>query len=207
MITKDMNEEQLFFQVDGKKYSIKERDVVSIEREKTIIRIRMSDMAVLELRSSLAKILREAQSDRLVLCNRSTIVNRDYIYAVDPGNRYVILRNNRGRLDLGVSYKDRIIKGLAYRADEFLLRLDNIRYVIRVDEFLYAKSSKRVLHIVLRDGREFLISQKPIRYILQQVGTGKLLHCARGVLVNCEYLEKIDGKNLKLLPANGEWVK
>jgi len=207
MNTEDMNKETLFLRVDVKEYSINVQDVVYIERVKTIIRVLLSDATVLELKyASLAKILQEVQSNRLVLCNRSTIVNRDYIYAVDPANRYVTLRNNRGRLDLGAGFKEGIMTELAKGEEEFLLRLDNIRYVIRVDDFLYAKSSKRVLHIVLCDGREFLISQKPIWYILQQVDTDKLMRCGRGVLVNREYIEAVDMKRRKLLLLNGEWL-
>ena len=94
------------------------------------------------------------------------------------------------------------MKELAKADNEFFLRIDNIRYVIRVEEVLYAKSSRRVLRIVLRDGREFCVSQKPIEYLLQQVKTDKLIRCARGVLVNREYIEKIDLNKKKLLLIN-----
>lgn len=208
MITKDMNEEMLLFQVDGKTYPVKIRDIVCIIREKTTIKVLMSDAAVLELKyTSLAKILRKVQSDRLELCNRSAIVNRDYIYAVDPANHYITLRNIRGGLDLGFSFKEKIMAGLANKEDEILLRMDNIRYIVRVDEFLYAKSSDRVLHIFLQDGKEFRIPQKPIEFILQQVRTDKLVRCSRGVLVNRECVEEIDKKERKMLLVNGEQMK
>lgn len=202
-----MSEELIFLQAGRKTYPVKVRDIVCIAREKTAIKVRMSDAKVIEAKyTSLAKILREAQSDRLDLCNRSVIVNRDYIYAVDPANCYVTLRNNRSELDLGASFKERIMTRLADADDEFLLRLDNIRYIIRVDDFMYAKSCNRVLHIFLWDGKEFQLTQKPIEFIRQQVRTDKLVRCARGVLVNKEYVKEIDRKKRKLLLTNGKQV-
>ena len=110
-------------------------------------------------------------------------------------------------MDLGCYFREKVMSCLADRDDELLLRIDNIRHVIRVEDFLYAKSSNRALHVHLCDGREFVVSQKPIEYILQQVKTDKLFRCARGVLVNREYITEVDIKHRKILLVNGEWLE
>lgn len=202
-----MINETLTFCKNKKLYPIKARDIVCIERRKRTIKVCMSDKTSLEFTNcSLAGIMREIKTDRLQMCSRSAIVNRDYIYAVDPTNHYIILKKEMGTLDLGCFFREKILAGLADRDDEFILRIDNIRYVIRVEEFLYAKSSKRTLHVFLRDGRELRVSQKPIEYILQQVDTDRLIRCVRGVVVNREDITKIDLKKQKLLLNNGEWL-
>ncbi len=208
MITKDMGKDMLSFQKDKKEYSVKISDIVCIERKKRTIKVCLSDDSIMELNNtSLSKILQEAQNDRLQLCNRSVIVNRDYIFAVDPGNQYVILKNQMGSLELGCYFREKVITGLAELDNEILLRIDNIRYIIRVEEVLYAKSSNRVLRIVLCDGREFFVSQKPIEYILQQVKTDKLIRCARGVLVNREFIKEIDLNHRRITLVSGDGLK
>ena len=203
-----MGKDTVIFTNNTEEYRVKVSDIVFAERKKRTIRVCMSDTSVLELNyTSLARILQEAQNDRLQLCSRSTIVNRDFISYVDPSNHYVILRDQRGTLELGCYFRNRVISRLADLDNEFLLRIDNIRYVIRVEEFLYAKSTNRTLHVHLRDGRIFTVSQKPIEYILKQVNTDKLLRCIRGVLVNSQYITKIDIEHRKLLLANGEWLE
>ena len=202
-----MNKETLIFCKNKKSYPIKVKDIVCIERKNRIIEVRMVDNTGLELSyGSLAGIMREVKSDRLQLCSRSAIVNRDYIYAVDPASHYITLRNDMGTLDLGCFFKDTVLAGLADGENTFMVRIDNIRYVIRVEEVLYAKSSNRVLQIFLRDGRVFCVSQKPIEYILKQVDTDLLIRCVRGVVVNRECIVKIDLKRQKLLLNSGEWL-
>ena len=80
MITKDMVRDTVIFKIRTKEYRVKVRDIVFAERKKRTIWVYMSDASVLELNyTSLTRILQEAQNDRLQLCNRSTIVNRDFI--------------------------------------------------------------------------------------------------------------------------------
>ena len=204
MITKDMGNDVLCFHKDRKEYWVKVSDIVCIERNKRTINVRLKNDNIVEINyTSLSKILQEAQNNRLQRCGRSVIVNWDYVCAVDPLNHYVILKENKGRVELGSFYKESVLAVLAKNDNEILLRIDNIRYVIRVEEVLYAKSSNRVLRIVLYDGREFCVSQKPIEYILKQVKTDKLIRCARGVLVNREYINKIDYSEMKLMLING----
>lgn len=200
-----MGKEILYFQKDREVYPVEVKGIVCIERSKSRIMVRMSDGRFLELsNTSLTKVLRNDSSGKLRQCGRSAIINRDYIYAVDPGNHFVILRNGMGTLELGVYFKDSVLKGLADRDNEFLLRIDNIRYVIREEDFLYAKSGNRMLQVRMRDGNEFLVRQKPIRFILEQINTKQIIRCARGVLVNCGYIKKIDEESRQLCLVSGE---
>ncbi len=203
-----MGKNTVVFTKDTEQYRVRVRDIVFVERKKRTIRVCMADNSVLELYyTSLARILQEAQNNRLQLCNRSVIVNHDFVSYVDPGNHYVTLRDQRGTLELGWCFRERVMSHLADLDNEFLLRIDNIRYIIRVEEFLYAKSSDRTLRVHLRDGRKFVVSQKPIEYILKQVNTDKLVRCNRGVLVNRQYVTKINIEHRKIRIINGEWLE
>ena len=199
-----MDKEMLVFRKDREFYNIQVSDIVCIERRKSVVWVRMSDGTFLELsNTSLVKILQNTSSDKLQRCGRSAIINRDYIYAVDPGNQFVILRNGLGTLELGVYFKNGILQSLADKDDEFLLRIDNIRYVIREEDFLYAKNTKRVLHVYMRDGYEFLVTQKPIDFILRQINSKRIIRCARGVLVNCNHIRNVDTEKRQLQLING----
>ena len=106
MTTKDMDKDILVFQKDRKEYPVKVSDIVCIERNKRTINVRLNNDKTLELKyTSLSKILQEAQSERLQMCGRSVIVNWDYVHAVDPSNNYVILRENKGRLELDATLR------------------------------------------------------------------------------------------------------
>ena len=53
-------------------------------------------------------IVADADDYNLFMCNRSTIVNREYVYAIDSTNCFVVLRDGRGLLDIGLKYRAEI---------------------------------------------------------------------------------------------------
>ena len=100
----------LFFRKSRVLYPVKVNDIVYINRENRNVCIHLADGSILEIPYvTFTDIIADADNRSLIMCNRSTIINRDYVYAVDPTNRYVILRDNRGMLDLGDRYRRKVI--------------------------------------------------------------------------------------------------
>jgi len=108
--TKRKVDNTLFFRKNRVLYPVKVKDIVYINRKDRNICIHLEDKSVMEIPYvTFSDIIDNADNRTLIMCNRKTIVNKDYVYAVDPTNRYVILRGKRGMLDLGDRYRRRVI--------------------------------------------------------------------------------------------------
>ncbi len=109
--TKRNSDSILLFRKNGLIYPIKTSRIVCIEKIDKQMHILCADKKVLKIPYKTYKqILQEADSANLMLCNRSTLVNKEYIDSIDITNRYIILKGNRGRLDIGITYKNKIIE-------------------------------------------------------------------------------------------------
>ncbi len=96
----------IVFQKNRAMYPIPVKDIVYMVRENGITRVHLADGEILEMPYvSYSRLLGNADDNRLFMCNRSTIVNREYVYAVDPTNCFVMLRGERGMLDIGLKYR------------------------------------------------------------------------------------------------------
>lgn len=89
----------------------------------------------------------------------------------------------------------------------FSVQRHNVRYVIRVKDLMYVESYGRALHIHMQDGSVFEISQKPIHYIIKEAKSKSLIRCARGTLVNMEYIFKVNIPFRYILLDNDEDIK
>lgn len=58
------------------------------------------------------QVLQEAGNSSLIQCNRSVIVNKNYIWSVDRANRYIVLRECGKRVDIGVTYLKKVMNEL-----------------------------------------------------------------------------------------------
>ena len=58
------------------------------------------------------QVLQEAGNSSLIQCNRSVIVNKNYIWSVDRANRYIVLREFGKRVDIGVTYLKNVMNEL-----------------------------------------------------------------------------------------------
>lgn len=104
--TKRPTDRVIIFRKNRAMYPIRVKDIVYIVRENGLARVHMVDGRILEMPYvSYSKILLEVAESGLFMCNRSTIVNRDYVYAVDPTNCFVVLRDKWGMLDMGLKYR------------------------------------------------------------------------------------------------------
>lgn len=58
-------------------------------------------------------LLDELDNPNFLQCNRATVVNTDYIRNIDLTNCIIELKNGLGRLEIGVTFKNRIKKFLS----------------------------------------------------------------------------------------------
>ena len=89
----------------------------------------------------------------------------------------------------------------------FCVRKNNVYYRIPMDEFVYAESFERTLHIHLSSGEVLEVSQKPIQYITRQIKSKELMWCARGLLVNKKYIVGLDRSSKSVILRDGSSLR
>ena len=100
----------LFFRKNRVLYPIAIKDIVFMERANNITYIHLEDNTIMDIPYVTFKdIMYDADSSSLIMCNRSTIVNKNYVYAVDATNRFIVLKENRGMLDIGVKHRKSVL--------------------------------------------------------------------------------------------------
>lgn len=103
--TKRSDERTLFLRKNKVLYPVKIKDIVFIKREGDAMCVHLEDGRVLDIPyATLSGIMQEADSNNLVICSRNSIVNKKYVYALDPTNRFIELRDGRGTLEMGITY-------------------------------------------------------------------------------------------------------
>lgn len=108
--------------------------------------------------------------------------------------------------------RELLIRILAKEAEQnensmFLVRKDNVRYVIHIKDFIYAESFDRNLHIYVQNEPIIFIAQKSIEYILELANSKCLLRCSRGTLVNCMHIDTVDIDKRQIILKNGIELK
>lgn len=100
----------LSFRKDGILYPVELKKIVYMESIKHVMNIHMSDGSVLEIPYKTCKqILEEADTDCLIQCNRSTLVNKKFVQALDLVNRYVIFKDELGQVEIGLTFKKKVV--------------------------------------------------------------------------------------------------
>lgn len=91
-------------------YPVLIKDIVYMNRVGGKTMVHMADGSVLDVPYvTYSKLLHDADDSSLFLCSRSTIVNRHYVHAIDPTNNYVMLKDKKSLLDIGVRYRARVL--------------------------------------------------------------------------------------------------
>ncbi len=98
------------FKRDNILYPVKLKDVVYLESMGHVMYVHLSNRTVLEIPYKTCRgMMREEDiSGRLLQCNRRTLVNREYIQGMDVTNKYLMLEENYGMLDVGGKYKKKL---------------------------------------------------------------------------------------------------
>ncbi len=98
------------FRKDGILYPVKVKNIIYIESRNHEVNIHMVEGGTLTVSYKTCKqLLEEVDADCLMQCNRSTIVNKDYIFNVDIINRFITLKDVDEQIEIGVTYKKKIL--------------------------------------------------------------------------------------------------
>lgn len=108
----ERNEDKaLFFRKGGVIYPVKIKDIVYIESVARNMLVHTSDGSEIEvLYKTYNTILLEADSEYLIQCSRGVVINKKYIFGIDLPNRFILLKNNLGKVDIGTTYRKKIIE-------------------------------------------------------------------------------------------------
>lgn len=99
----------LFFRKGGIIYPIRIKEIAYIESIAHSMYIHMVDGNVVEvLYKTYSSILREADSECLLQCSRSVVLNKKYIMSLDFPNRSIVMKYDLGKIDIGSTYKKRV---------------------------------------------------------------------------------------------------
>ncbi len=108
--TEREKEASLTFRRDGILYPVEVRNIVYMESMKHMMYIHMNNKSVLEIPyKTCNQVLMEADTNSLVQCSRSTIINKDYVSSIDIVNRYITFKDDLGCVDIGLTYKKKIV--------------------------------------------------------------------------------------------------
>lgn len=112
----------LFFRKNRVLYPVKVKDVVFMERKNNITFIHLADKTILDIPYvTYPQILEYSEGSCLLMCNRGVVVNINYVKAVDATNRFVVLKDDWGMLDIGVTHRKKVVaKFLDYGGDYFI---------------------------------------------------------------------------------------
>jgi len=96
----------LYFRKDGIILSVNSEDIVYVSTQNHILEIytRQGDMLSIPY-ITLKKFLAEADSEDMIQCSRSTVVNKKFIQNVDIPNQMIQLRGGMESVEIGIMYK------------------------------------------------------------------------------------------------------
>ncbi len=102
--TQREKDKKLYFRKEGLLFAVNIIDIVYIENYFRRLKIRTEDEIMEMPYKSCKKLMEEIDAVDFVQCSRNTIVNTKFIAAVDLANRYLILKEDYGRLEIGKAY-------------------------------------------------------------------------------------------------------
>lgn len=101
----------LSFRKDGILYPVELSRIVYMESISHVMHIHLRDGAVLEIPYKTCKqILEETDTEDLVQCNRNTLVNRKFVESLDLGNRYITFKDGLGEVEIGITFKKKVVR-------------------------------------------------------------------------------------------------
>ena len=100
-----------YYKDDGVIYSIKTKNIVYFQTNNRITYIQCRNGKVMPTPyKSNKKILLELNSKKFLRCSNNTIVNAEYIEGIDKSNRYVMLVDGFGTLEIGPKLKKKFLE-------------------------------------------------------------------------------------------------
>lgn len=107
--------------------------------------------------------------------------------------------------------EEKIQKGLYHttRRDgerQFLMRTKNIMYLLRIKDIVYIEVGNRELLFGLEDGSVLQAPYRSLQNVKEKMHSRTLVQCDRKTMVNIEYIQKMDEKNI-FLSINEKMIK
>jgi len=99
----------LYFRKDGIILSINSDDIVYLECINHIMYIHTNNKDILEIPYiTLKELIKKIDSKDFIQCSRNTLVNKNFIYNIDIPNRLISLKESRGNLEIGMTFKAKL---------------------------------------------------------------------------------------------------
>ena len=100
----------LCFRKDGVLYPIKVRDIVYMDSYNHVFTVHLLNGSTLTVPyRSCKQLIDEADADCLLQCNRSAIVNKDYVENIDIANRYITMKGIPAKVEIGITFKKKVL--------------------------------------------------------------------------------------------------
>lgn len=109
----DEGDSVLYLRKDGVIYAIREKDIIYIRSHAGKVTIKAIKEELMVYYRNCKDILEKLDSKAFIPCNRSTMVNRNYIKSVDTTNRIIQLKENYGMIEIGVTMKKKFMELLS----------------------------------------------------------------------------------------------
>lgn len=100
----------IYFRKEGVLHAVKSEDVIHIASKNRKLYVTTKYETMEFPRMTCKQVLEEASCQSFIPCSRDTIVNKDYIAAIDCVNNYIMLEGTYGQLELGGVYKKRVLE-------------------------------------------------------------------------------------------------
>lgn len=102
-------EKTLFFRKEGIIFAVDVGEIVYVSIQKQMMHIHTNKSDTLSVPYvSLKRFLADANCDCFVQCSKSCVVNKRYIENIDYTNRYVRLKDNFGKVEIGLRYRNQL---------------------------------------------------------------------------------------------------
>lgn len=102
----DKNTKTLYFRKDGIILAVEREEIVYAECVNHTMHIHTSRNDVLKVPYiTLKKLLEDIDSADIIQCSRNTIINKKFVQNVDIPNRMIQMKNNLGRVEIGIMFK------------------------------------------------------------------------------------------------------
>lgn len=102
--TERETDKNLFFRRDGLLFSVNISEIIYIENSAHNLTIQTKVERMKMPYKSCKKLMGEIDCKDFIQCSRSNIVNMKYVLALDSVNRYLILKDGLGNLEIGTAY-------------------------------------------------------------------------------------------------------
>ena len=100
----------LCFRKDGVLYPVKVCDIVYMDSLNHVFSVHTIKGGTLTVPyKSCKQLIEEADTDCLLQCSRSAIVNKDYVENIDIPNRYITMKGIETKVEIGITFKKKIL--------------------------------------------------------------------------------------------------